>query len=105
MSALPVHPPRLRAKSPPRCVMFAQLLRERMHAEETARMDDTESLRRDLAIHKEASESRMRLWVEDRLRKERAAMEEVLQRAQAHSGIVRALLDEVSHLTLMEEKG
>lgn len=94
--ACTLRPSPLPAKSPPHYVMFAQLLRERMHAEEIARIDDTDSLRRDLAIQKEASESRLRLWAEDRLQKERTAVEEALQRTQAHSGIVRALLDEAS---------
>lgn len=65
-----------------------------MHTEETARADDVQSLRRDLSIKAEGLESRMRLWAEDRLRKERAAVEEVLERTTAHCGVVRALLDE-----------
>lgn len=57
-------------------------------------MDEIQSLRREISTKAEASESRTRLWTEDRLVKERATVEEALERAQAHSGIVRALLDE-----------
>lgn len=65
-----------------------------MLAEETSRLDDVQSLKRDVSKATEAAESRMRLWAEERLQSERATTEEVLERAQAQSGMVRTLLDE-----------
>lgn len=72
----------------------AQDLRGRVIAEETSRIDDVQGLQRNFFKMAEASESRLRLWAEGRLQAERAATEEVLERAQAQSGMVRALLDE-----------
>lgn len=57
-------------------------------------MESAQDLHRDLSKSSEASHSRIRLWAEDRLRKERAVMEESLERAGAHAGMVRTLLDE-----------
>ncbi|CBJ27886.1 hypothetical protein Esi_0086_0080 [Ectocarpus siliculosus] len=71
-----------------------QILREKITAEETARIDGVQDLHRDLSRATEASYSRTRLWAEDQLRKERAAMEESLERTQAQSGMIRTLLDE-----------
>lgn len=71
-----------------------QILREKITAEETARIDGVQDLHRDLSRATEASDSRTRLWAEDQLRKERAAMEESLERTQAKSGMIRTLLDE-----------
>lgn len=57
-------------------------------------MDSAQDLQRDLSTSAEASQSRMRLWAEDRMRKERAATQESLERTQQQSEMVRALLDE-----------
>lgn len=57
-------------------------------------MDGDQGLHRELSKSGEASQSRVRLWAEDRLRKERAATEESLERAHAQSEMVRTLLDE-----------
>lgn len=71
-----------------------QTLREKINAEETARMDGDQGIHRELSKSAEASQSRVRLWAEERLRKERAGMEESLERAHAESEMVRTLLDE-----------
>lgn len=65
-----------------------------MLAEETSRLADVQSLKKDVSKTAEAAESRMRLWAEERLQSERATTEEVLERAEAQSGMVRTLLDE-----------
>lgn len=65
-----------------------------MLAEETSRTNDVQSLQRDIPKMTEAAELRMRLWAEGRLQSERATTEGVLERTQAESGMVRALLDE-----------
>lgn len=65
-----------------------------MQVEEAALTDVKRSLWQALSAQGEVSEGRTRLWVEDRLHKERAGIEEALQRSQAHSGIVRTLLNE-----------
>lgn len=70
------------------------MLREKITAEETARIDGVQDLHRDLSRATEASYSRTRLWAEDQLRQERSAMEESLERTQAQSGMIRTLLDE-----------
>lgn len=57
-------------------------------------MDSALDLHRELSTSTEASQSRMRLWAEDRMRKERAATQESLGRTQQQSEMVRALLDE-----------
>lgn len=57
-------------------------------------MESAQDLHRDLSKSTEALQSRIRLWAEDRLRKERAAMGESLERAEAQGGMVRTLLDE-----------
>lgn len=57
-------------------------------------MEAAQDLHRDLSTSSEASQSRMRLWAEDRMRKERAAMQESLERTQQQGKMVRALLDE-----------
>lgn len=57
-------------------------------------MESARDLHRDLSKSSEALQSRVRLWAEDRLRKERAVVEESLERAAAQGGMVRALLDE-----------
>lgn len=57
-------------------------------------MENAQDLHRDLAKSTEASQSRVRLWAEDRFRKERAAVEESLERAEAQGETVRTLLDE-----------
>lgn len=69
-------------------------MREHVHAEEMARMGDVESLRQESSTNIEASESRVRVWADSRIRKEGGAIEEALERMQEHTGIVRALLDE-----------
>lgn len=57
-------------------------------------MDSAQDLHRELSTSTEASQSHMRLWAEDRMRKDRAAMQESLERTQKQSEMVRALLDE-----------
>ncbi|CAM9151764.1 unnamed protein product, partial [Laminaria digitata] len=69
-------------------------LRALVLAEETSRTNDVQSLQRDIPKMTEAAELRMRLWAEGRLQSERATTEGVLERTQAESGMVRALLDE-----------
>lgn len=65
-----------------------------MSSEETCRIESAQDLYRNLSKSTEALQSRVRLWVDDRLRKERAATEESLERAEAQGGMVRTLLDE-----------
>ncbi|CAM9812348.1 unnamed protein product [Scytosiphon promiscuus] len=77
-----------------RNVMEINALRGKINAEETARMDGEEGIHRELSKAAEACQSRVRLWAEERLRKERAATEESLERAHAESEMVRTLLDE-----------
>ncbi|CAM9852110.1 unnamed protein product [Ectocarpus sp. 6 AP-2014] len=81
-------------QSADRVATETNILREKITTEETARIDGVQDLHRDLSRATEASYSRTRLWAEDQLRKERAAMEESLERTQAQSGMIRTLLDE-----------
>ncbi|CAM9766546.1 unnamed protein product [Ectocarpus fasciculatus] len=81
-------------QSADRVASETNILREKLTAEEAARIDGVQDLHRDLSRATEASYSRTRLWAEDQLRKERAAMEESLERTQAQSGMIRTLLDE-----------
>ncbi|CAM9150550.1 unnamed protein product [Ectocarpus sp. 12 AP-2014] len=81
-------------QSADRVATETNILRDKITAEETARIDEVQDLHRDLSRATEASHSRTRLWAEDQLRKERAAMEESLERTQAQSGMIRTLLDE-----------
>ncbi|CAM9392979.1 unnamed protein product [Ectocarpus sp. 12 AP-2014] len=81
-------------QSADRVATETNILRDKIAAEETARIDGVQDLHRDLSRATEASHSRTRLWAEDQLQKERAAMEESLERTQAQSGIIRTLLDE-----------
>ncbi len=57
-------------------------------------MSSTQDLHRDLSNSTEASLSHIRVWAEDRLRKERVAMEESIKRAEGQGEMVRTLLDE-----------
>ena len=75
-------------------MFIRKALRDQVLAEETSRIDDVQSLQREVSKVTEATESRTRLWTEGRLQSERATIEEALERAQAQSGMVRALLDE-----------
>ena len=70
------------------------MLREKVNSEEASRMESAQELHRGLSKSSEALHSRIRLWAEDRLLKERTVMEESLERAGAHAGMVRTLLDE-----------
>eukprot|EP00903_Cladosiphon_okamuranus_P005748 g5703.t2 len=70
------------------------MLREKMNSEEASRVESVQDLHRELSKSTEALQSRIRLWAEDRLRKESAATEESLKRAEAQVGMVRTLLDE-----------
>ncbi|CAM9761139.1 unnamed protein product, partial [Ectocarpus sp. 13 AM-2016] len=81
-------------QSADRVATETNILRNKLTAEETARIDGVQDLHRDLSRATEVSHSRTRLWAEDQLRKERAAVEESLERTQAQSGMIRTLLDE-----------
>lgn len=48
-----------------------QALRQRIQAEETARVNEVQSLWHALSGQGDQSEARIRLWTEDRLQKER----------------------------------
>ena len=71
-----------------------QALRERVHHEELTRIKETQCFQRDLSTMLDTLESRIYLWVEERLQEDRAVADEDAKRTQVVSEHVQGILDE-----------